>query len=275
MEYQFSLESYLAFSSFLHKKLGIVLSDNKQYLVKSRLSAIAREHQYTDMNIFLRDIVAIKDRALTDKCLELMTTNETFWFRDAYPFALLEQHILPALHTQQKKLRIWSAACASGQEPYSIAMTVHEFMRHHSNAFSHGVEIVATDFSAKMIDFAQAGIYDELAIARGLPLDMRQRYFTNTSKNGMQVKPSLSSMVKFSRFNLLQDFSGLGHFDIVFCRNVLIYFDGNQKQEILKKIAACLMPAGALFLGAAESISGVEHLFKMKSIDKGLYFSKL
>lgn len=275
MEFTLSSESYKAFSSFLHDKLGIVLGDSKQYLVKSRLSSIANLHKYIDMDTFLRDVICMKDRELTDACLELMTTNETFWFRDTYPFALLEKHILPALNKQQKRVRIWSSACASGQEPYSIAMTILEYQRKHPGAFSAGVEIIGTDFSAKMIDIAKAGVYDKLALSRGLPADICQRYFEKTENDCMKIKPAVSSKVQFKRFNLLQDFSSLGSFDVVFCRNVLIYFDGKQKHQILKKIAARIKQSSCLFLGAAESISGSEDLFKMHSVDKGLYYTKV
>ncbi|MFT6269900.1 MAG: chemotaxis protein methyltransferase CheR [Alphaproteobacteria bacterium] len=279
MDCELSESSYLAFASFLHKKLGIVLGSTRQYLVRSRLSAIARNHHYTSLNVFLKDVINMKDHGLTDQCLELMTTNETFWFRDVYPFSLLITDILPNLNKNQKKLRIWSSACASGQEPYSIAMTIADYKRDNPHAFLGGVEILATDFSTKMIAASSAGIYDELALARGLDNHYRQRYFVPVEgkqhKNSMQLNGSIKGMVNFKRFNLLSDYSTLGKFDIIFCRNVLIYFDGNQKAEILKKFAACLPKSGALLLGAAESITGADTIFKMQSVSKGLYYSKL
>ena len=282
MEYTLSEQAYVAFSSFLHDKLGILLGANRQYLVKSRLANIAREQQFEDFGLFLAKVASMHDRELTDRCLELMTTNETFWFRDEYPFALLKRAILPALADHNKKtkrqhakLRIWSSACSSGQEPYSIAMIMHQFIQENPLAFAGGVEIVATDYSAKMIDLATAGEYDELALGRGLPKEYRDKYFKADETRTLKIDPKLKKMITFKRFNLLHDYSSLGHFDIVFCRNVLIYFDGNQKNKILTKLAACLPQTGILFLGAAESISGSESLFKMTSADSGLYYSKL
>jgi chemotaxis protein methyltransferase CheR len=279
MNSQLSQASYLAFASFLHKNLGIVLGSSRQYLVKSRLSAIARNHHYISIDAFLNDVINLKDRGLTDQCLELMTTNETFWFRDVYPFNLLTTHFLPAVNKSQKKLRIWSSACASGQEPYSIAMTIADYKRDNPSAFSSGIEILATDFSTKMIAASSAGIYDELALGRGLDNQYRQRYFEAVDnkryKNSMKLKSSIKDMVTFKRFNLLGDYSTLGTFDIIFCRNVLIYFDGNQKTDILKKFAACLPKSGALLLGAAESITGADTIYKMQSVSKGLYYAKL
>ena len=284
MQFELSESSYLAFSRFLHEKLGIVLGTNRQYLVRSRLSAIARDSDYSSMDVFVKDIINGKNNDLTVKCLELMTTNETFWFRDIYPFTILKSHLLPELNKQQKKLRIWSSACASGQEPYSIAMTICEYKRAAPSAFPEGIEIIASDFSSKMINIAQAGIYDELALGRGLEKKYKDGYFEQIdtlqrasllSKNTMQISPAIRRMVQFKGFNLLSEYSAMGKFDIIFCRNVLIYFDGNQKAAILKKFAACLPQSGALMLGAAESIGGADSIFKMRSIDKGLYYSKL
>jgi chemotaxis protein methyltransferase CheR len=279
MDGELSESSYQAFAIFLHEKLGIVLGSSRQYLVRSRLSSIARKHEYISIDTLIKDVITFKDRELTDQCLELMTTNETLWFRDVYPFSLLTTHILPLINQNQNKLRVWSSACASGQEPYSIAMTVAEYKRDHPNVFPGGIEIFATDFSTKMIATSAAGVYDELALARGLDMHYRQRYFelinNEKHKNLMQLNASIKKMVRFKRFNLLSDYSALGKFDIIFCRNVLIYFDGNQKSDILKKFAACLPQTGTLILGAAESIAGADTLFKMKSAGKGLYYTKL
>lgn len=275
MSAELSPQSYLAFSQFLQKQLGIVLGDNRQYLVRSRLTAIARDCQYADINTFIQDVVSLKNKAISDRCLELMTTNETFWFRDGYPFSLLSNAILPSLFQQQKRLRIWSSACASGQEPYSIAMTICDFQSKHPGAFSERVEIVATDYSQKMITHAKEGIYDELALSRGLAESQKKIYFTNSSTKQMSVDNKLKSMVSFKRFNLLDNYLALGKFDIIFCRNVLIYFNGNEKVNILNKIAACLNSGGSLFLGAAESIGGAEHLFKVRTGHEGLYYTRL
>ena len=280
MDYKLSEQAYCDFAKFLKQKLGIVLGLNRQYLVSSRLSVVAREYEYDCINNFLKDVIAGKDTNLTNRSLELMTTNETFWFRDEYPFYLLLNNVLPELAKKQKSLRIWSSACASGQEAYSIAMTILEFQRTHQGAFSQGVEIVGTDYSDKMVNFAAAGIYDELALGRGLLKEYRDRYFKHiafntTLTNNMEVAPSVRKMVRFKQLNLLESYNRMGQFDIVFCRNVLIYFEQEQKVSILKKIAACLPTNGSLFLGAAESIGGVEQIYKMQNVSKGLYYIKV
>jgi chemotaxis protein methyltransferase CheR len=278
-EYSLSQSSYQSFAVFLHQKLGILLGDNRQYLVKSRLSSVAHHRHYTNFDVFLNDLISIKDSCLTDQCLELMTTNETFWFRDGYPFNLLMTHILPKLHKKQNSLRIWSSACASGQEAYSIAMIIADYQTLHPRAFSGGIEILATDFSQKMIAATSCGVYSELALGRGLDDKHKQQYFepalSHHDKQAMLLKPQIKKMVKAKRFNLLNDFSTVGKFDVIFCRNVLIYFDGNQKASILKKFAACLPTQGVLMLGAAESIAGAETSYKMESYPKGLYYARV
>ncbi len=280
MEYKLSEQAYVDFSSFLKQKLGIVLGCNRQYLVTSRLSILAREYEYCCFSTFLDDVIKGRDNTLTKRSLELMTTNETFWFRDDYPFYLLLNYVLPEISKQKKSIRIWSSACASGQEAYSIAMTILEFKKTNPMAFSQGVEIVGTDYSERMVSLASAGIYDELALGRGLLKDYREKYFRKLNFNlsathNMEVAPEIKKLVRFKQLNLLGSFSTMGTFDVVFCRNVLIYFEQEQKVAVLKKIAACLPPNGSLFLGAAESISGVEHIYKMKTMSKGLYYTKV
>ena len=279
MDCELSQKTYEAFAAFLERNVGIVLGGGRQYLVRSRLSSFSHNNNYSSLDACLLDIISGKGGPLTQQCLELMTTNETFWFRDNYPFNLLFSNILPAFEAKQRKLRIWSSACASGQEPYSIAMKVAQYKKMHPAAFPGGINILATDFSAKMIALAASGIYDDMALNRGLDNSLKQEYFEpkhNTQQqNAMQIASSIRGMVTFKHFNLLSDFTSLGEFDIIFCRNVLIYFNGNQKSDILKKFAASLPISGVLMLGAAESISGAETSFKMTSNSTGLYYSKL
>lgn len=275
MSIDINQHSYTNFAKFLHQKLGIVLGDKRQYLVKSRLSPVARAHNYTDLNTFLNDVVNMRSRVISDQCLELMTTNETYWFRDDYPFKLLTNHVLPSMADNHTQLKIWSSACSSGQEVYSICMCVSEFMQANPGAFKMGFKVVGTDYSKNMVMHSRDGVYNLMALNRGLPPELKSKYFDLVDDKHMQVNSKLRAMTEFRQLNLLDNYSSLGHFDIVFCRNVLIYFNGNEKTNILKKIAACIKPGGGLFLGAAESISGVEHLYKMQSIDNGLYYSAL
>ncbi len=274
MNKELSNDVYLKFASFLHSKLGIVLGNNRQYLVKSRLSTLANQFNYEQLDHFVLDVVKQTDATKTTQALELMTTNETFWFRDQYPFSILSHTLFPALASHKRKLKIWCCACASGQEPYSIAMTAMEYKAKNPSALPYGIEILATDYSSKMIAQASEGQFDQLQLSRGLPSNLRDKYFKSASENKMQVDQSIRRLISFKQLNLLDDYARLGKFDVIFCRNVLIYFDGNQKLQILNKIAACLPVSGALFLGAAESISGAEQQFKLQNTQDGLYYSK-
>ncbi|MFC4699956.1 CheR family methyltransferase [Glaciecola siphonariae] len=266
--------SYGQFARFLAQRLGITLGENKQYLVSSRLSMVMREFDALDINEFIARAIDGKNTSLTERALESMTTNETFWFRDEYPYQILANDLLPAIAKTTQKLRIWSSACSYGQEPYSIAMVISEFKRRQPSAFSAGVEIIASDISQKVLKFASDGIYDELAIARGLPTAMQDRYFSRVDKSKLKVNESIKSMVSFKRVNLLDSFYALGKFDIIFCRNVLIYFDADNKASILQKLAALLPADGAVMLGAAESVSGAEDVLKMEKCARGLYYRR-
>ena len=203
-----------------------------------------------------------------------MTTNETLWFRDNYPFDLLVKDLLPKLSAKNQKIRIWSAACSSGQEPYSIAMSVLEYQRQRPGALRAGVEIVATDLSSEMLQKCESGIYDELSLARGLSPQRRQAFFQKNESGLMQIKPDVRRMVNFRSLNLLSSYAALGRFDIVFCRNVLIYFSADIKQRILQQIAGQLQSEGILFLGASESISAASDTYNMVKCHPGLYYQK-
>ncbi|WP_371192659.1 protein-glutamate O-methyltransferase CheR [Glaciecola sp. SC05] len=265
---------YLQFSTFLAERLGITLGDNKQYLVNSRLSLVMREFNAVDINTFIDDAISGQNLTLTERALDSMTTNETFWFRDEYPYQILTNELLGKIANHRKTLRIWSSACSYGQEPYSIAMTVLEYQRQHPGAFSQGVEIMATDISQRVLSFAEKGIYDQLAIARGLPVDMQAKYFSVVDTSKLSVKPALRALVKFKQTNLMDSFYAMGNFDVIFCRNVLIYFDNVNKAKILQKLSALLPAHGAILLGAAESIAGAEDTLKMEKCSRGLYYSK-
>ncbi|WP_395344377.1 CheR family methyltransferase [Ningiella sp. W23] len=269
-----SAAQYDKFARFLEARLGITLGVNKQYLVSSRLSKVMRDFSYEDINIFIDQVVSQQNPNVSTGALEAMTTNETFWFRDEYPYQILAKHLLPNLASQKNKLRIWSSACSFGQEPYSIAMVIAEFQRQYPTAFANGVEIVASDVSQQVLDFAKQGEYDELAINRGLPTQMLQRYFESGVSNKACISAAIRSRVTFKKLNLLDSIAHLGSFDIVFCRNVLIYFEAERKANILQKISALLHNEGALLLGASESINGAEQHLRLKKCEQGLYYSK-
>jgi len=269
-----SPESYTRFRQFLEQQCGIVLGDNKQYLVRSRLASLLYTHNYTSTDELIAVVVKGYDRALLQSVIDAMTTNETLWFRDNYPFDLLVRDLLPQLAQKNQKIRIWSSACSSGQEPYSIAMSVLEFQKQHPGTFRQGVEIVATDLSSEMLNKCQLGVYDELSLARGLSPSRRQAFFQSHESGQMQVSPEVRRMVTFKSLNLLTSYAALGRFDIVFCRNVLIYFSAEIKLKILQQIAAQLQPEGVLFLGASESISSASDTYAMIKCNPGLYYKK-
>ncbi|GGF52045.1 CheR family methyltransferase [Alteromonas lipolytica] len=269
-----SPDAYRQFREFLQQQCGIVLGDNKQYLVRSRLGGILHERDIKSIDELLRQSISGRDRALLQQVIDAMTTNETLWFRDGYPFELLIRQILPELATRQRRFRIWSAACSSGQEPYSIAMSVLEYQRLNPGAANLSVEIVATDLSSNMLRKCEEGTYDELSLARGLSAERRQRYFQQHASGMLQIKPEVRRMVSFRSLNLLHSYSSLGKFDIVFCRNVLIYFSTELKQKILQQIAAQLNPGGILFLGASESVAAAADHYRMVKCNPGLYYAK-
>lgn len=275
---EIGLPQYQMFCQFLEKACGIVLGDNKQYLVRSRLAPLIKSKEGATFNSYI-DSVVKGDLGSQRAAIEVMTTNETLWFRDGYPFKLLTSDIFPQLTPQKSAkynsaLRIWSAACSSGQEAYSIGMTWLNYQKNNVSAARNKVEIVGTDISSEMLQHCQQGIYDQLAISRGLPVQFQKDYFDPLEGNKLKVKPELKILTAFKPINLLASYTALGQFDIIFCRNVLIYFSPEVKKQILQKIAACLQEDGILFLGASESISDLSDEFVMVRSSLGLYYQK-
>lgn len=269
-----SAEDYLRFSRFLERQCGIVLGDNKQYLVRSRLAPLLREHGMPSVGKLIDKVVSGFDRRLRETVIDAMTTNETLWFRDTYPFELLVQRLLPDLASLNRPIRIWSAACSSGQEPYSIAMAVLEYQQRNTGKLRHGIEIIATDLSADMLSRAEKANYDTLALSRGLSDQRKKQFFQPSEGNSFRLIDDVRRLVRFRSLNLLESYTALGTFDIVFCRNVLIYFSADIKRQILQQIAASLHNDGVLFLGASESLSGLSDAFSMVRCHPGLYYAK-
>jgi chemotaxis protein methyltransferase CheR len=253
----------------LKERSGLDLSADKQYLVESRLLPLARKSSLPGISELVAKMKSGAD-ALTAEVVEAMTTNETFFFRDKIPFDHLREAIIPAMvqaRAARRSLRIWCAASSTGQEPYSIAMCLKE-----AGSLLSGwrTEIVATDLSQAVLEKSKAGIFSQFEVQRGLPIGLLVKYFT---QNGdlWQINAEIRSMVQHRQLNLLQDFSHLGVFDIVFCRNVLIYFDQNTKTNIFERISRMLEPDGVLALGAAESVVGITNTFKPYPERRGLY----
>lgn len=269
----FDQHHYADFSYFLEQACGIVLGDSKQYLVRSRLTPIVKKFGCVSLNAYIDSVVKgnQKHRAAA---IEAMTTNETLWFRDDYPFKLLEHTVLKQFSSKTNPFRIWSAACSSGQEAYSVAMTILNFKKQHSNTFRGGIDIVGTDISEEMLEQCRSAEYDQLAISRGLPEQLKSDFFEPADNARLRLKTHVKSLTTFKSINLLGSYSSLGKFDIVFCRNVLIYFSPEVKKQILQKIAASLQDNGILFLGASESLSGLTDEFTMVRCSPGLYYVK-
>jgi chemotaxis protein methyltransferase CheR len=206
--------------------------------------------------------------------IDAMTTNETFWFRDIYPYEHLKNNLLPQLMGTRHpgSVRIWSAACSSGQEPYSISMMVEEYKRQAMGTLARPVQVVATDLSSIVLDQARRGEYDRLSILRGLSQDRLDRYFETPSEGVWRAKSFIRDRIEFRPLNLLDSYTGLGKFDIVFCRNVLIYFNAELKRQIMQKIHASLKPQGILYLGSSEGLSGAGDLFEMVRCEPGILY---
>ena len=254
---------------FLKERSGLDLSSDKQYLVESRLLPLARKASLPGISDLVLKIRNGDGRLATD-VVEAMTTNETFFFRDRIPFDHLRDSIVPGLikaRAARKSLRIWSAASSTGQEPYSIAMCLKEM---GAALVGWRIEIVATDLSQDVLEKCKTGIYSQFEVQRGLPIQLLMKYFTQSS-DVWQLNADVRSMVQFRQLNLLQDFSHLGTFDVIFCRNVLIYFDQDTKAMIFERLAKGLEADGTLLLGAAESVVGITDAFRPASDRRGLY----
>ncbi len=253
----------------LKERSGLDLSPEKQYLVESRLLPLARKAGIGGISELVQKMRSGAD-ALTSEVVEAMTTNETFFFRDKIPFDHLRATVIPSLlqtRANRKTLRIWCAASSTGQEPYSIAMCLKEMGQALAG---WRVEIVATDLSNGVLEKSKAGLFSQFEVQRGLPIQLLVKYFTQIGEL-WQLNPEIRAMVQHRQLNLLQDFSHLGKFDVIFCRNVLIYFDQETKANIFDRLARTIEPDGTLMLGAAESVVGITDAFRPCPDRRGLY----
>ena len=260
------------FRDYLEKQSGILLGDNKQYLVKSRLSPLMTQFGIESLSELVTRAMNVRERELKMAVVDAMTTNETLWFRDTYPFQLLSDKIFPELGKSGRTIKIWSAASSSGQEPYSIAMTALEQQVKRPGSMPGGVQIVGTDISSTMLNQCKEGIYDSLALARGLSPERKRLFFEPYGDNKMRVVERVRKLTSFRPLNLLESYSLLGKFDIIFCRNVLIYFAPEVKSKILNQFASSLNPGGYLMLGASESLAGLTDKFEMIRCNPGIVY---
>ncbi len=272
-QHTLSKNDYENFRAFLENACGIVLGENKHYLVTSRLTRLLDEFNYPSLGNMIDKLGQANNSALKDKIIDAMTTNETSWFRDKYPFEMLKNEIFNELAAKKPpRIRIWSAASSSGQEAYSISMTFSEYQMKNPGKFSGQLEIVGTDISPTVLKLAREAKYDELSLSRGLSPERLQRFFIDQGDGGQKVKPEVASRCRFTELNLLNNYSLLGKFDIIFCRNVLIYFSADIKKDILTRMAKLLNKGGYLFLGGSESPTGYCDLFEMVKLNSGVVY---
>jgi len=255
-------EDYQSFRRFLEDASGIVLGDNKQYLVTSRLTKLIFDNEIDSFGTLMQRMRT--DGKLRNRIMDAMTTNETSWFRDVYPFDILKEKLLPELaKTQPRKIRIWSAACSTGQEPYSLSMMTQEYLQSRPGSLSvDAVQVIGTDISPSVLATAKSGVYEGVAVSRGLPQERKTRFFREVS-GGWEVSADIKKRVSFRELNLMQNYTLLGRFDIIYCRNVLIYFSTELKRDILGRMAKCLNPGGFLVLGGSESITNYSDEFNL------------
>jgi chemotaxis protein methyltransferase CheR len=252
------------------ERSGLVLAADKQYLVESRLLPVARKAGLAALSDLVQRLKQPGAQALAVEVVEAMMTNESFFFRDKLPFEHFRNTIIPTLvasRARQRRIRIWSAAASTGQEPYSLAMCLQEIA---PLVAGWRIELLATDLSNEVLEKAKTGIYSQFEVQRGLPIQLLIKYFTQIGES-WRIAPDIRAMVQFRPFNLLNDFAALGMFDVVLCRNVLIYFDQETKVSILERMARTVEHDGYLVLGAAETVVGLTESFKPMPDRRGLY----
>lgn len=267
-------QDFQRLSSILQQRSGLVLGADKAYLAESRLTPVAREWGFADVHELIRALVRREGKGASAKLLEqvveMMTTNESFFFRDQVPFQQFRDVVVPRLMAARagsRRIRVWSAACSSGQEPYSLAITLKEM---GARLDGWHVEILATDLSRSILERARRAAYSQLEVQRGLPIQILAKYFTQEGES-WRLKDEIKQMVCFKEHNLLDGPPGSGRFDVVFCRNVLIYFDQATKAKVLDDIAGSLAPDGYLTLGGAETVLGISERFRTIPGQRGLY----
>lgn len=264
-----SVEEYDLFKNFIEEATGIVLGDKKEYLVVSRLKSLEISENIKNYNDLLK--AAKQNKELKEKIIAAMTTNETSWYRDIKIFDCFENNILPELIKRKNdKIRIWSAACSTGQEPYSISMSIQDYSMRYALK-NRPFEIIGTDISTEVLAKAKTGRYEEIVTARGLLESRKKQYFKERGLH-WEIADKIKSNVRFETVNLKNDFSRLGKFDIIFCRNVLIYFSSELKKDVIARITKQIAAGGYLILGGSETLSNYADSFEMKKNESVVYY---
>lgn len=265
-------DEYQAIHEFLENHCGIRLGAGKEYLVSSRLGRLLIDNGLNSYSELLEKLNGYAGRQLQTAVVDAMTTNETFWFRDPAHFRILSDHILPG--HKASSFRVWSAAASTGQEAYNISMAIGEARRQGRLPSTCRHEIVGTDICTGALAQAREARYCGMSAGRGMSEEQKKRFF-RADGDCLEVAPDYRRNVSFREFNLTKPFETLGRFDVVFCRNVLIYFSAERKADILRRIARQMNPGGFLFLGSTESVSGLSDLFEMVSLHGGLGYRRL
>ena len=266
---------FKAFCEYLQKTSGITITPNKTYLVSARIRHIMVEHNLNTLAELISQLNS-HNKSLHQKVIDAMTTNETFWFRDDYPFKYFTKKLLPYWASSEYKdnaIRIWSAACSSGQEPYSLGILCEEYKK--LLPLNKKIDILATDLSSHILDKAKKGGFDKLSIGRGLSNTRLSQFFTEKNDNEWQINREIKQYTRFQPINLLEPYDSLGKFDIIFCRNVLIYFTKETKTDILRRMHQCLKPNGFLCVGSSESLADANSLFTMVHCNPGIIYQAI
>ncbi|MFN3172525.1 MAG: CheR family methyltransferase [Hyphomicrobiales bacterium] len=256
--------------SFLKERSGLILSNDKQYLIESRLMPVARQEGLDTISALVAKLKTPLGRTAGEAVVEAMTTNESFFFRDKTPFDHFSNVMLPQMmeaRKSQRKIRIWCAAASTGQEPYSLAMIIKDM---GLKASAYRFDIIGTDISREVLERAKAGTYSQFEVQRGLPIQMLLNHFTQKGET-WEISPAIRQMVQYRPLNLFDSFGALGTFDVVFIRNVLIYFEQEAKVSILERVAKQMAPDAFMVLGAAETVVGLTDAFKAVPGSRGLY----
>lgn len=266
-----SLRSYAYLQQYIRTESGIVVEDDKQYLLETRLTPVLKEHNLKDLDALVASLSSRSGSSLGRRVIDAMTTNETLFFRDSSLFEALRTQVLPQMLERtrgRRPARIWSAAASSGQEAYSISMLLLE-----AGAGRGDVEVIGTDLSSQVLERARQGSYGQFEVSRGLPANYLLKYFDRSGLH-WKVKDGVKKLVRFDQLDLRKDVRFLGDFDLILCRNVLIYFDAATKEKILESMRLRLSSGGLLTLGCAETIINIHSGFRRKSIAQANFYCR-
>lgn len=280
MNKSISSKEFILMQNYIRDECGINIGDDKAYLIESRLSGMLRELNCSSYEQLYNLISTKRDRDIAERVIDAITTNETLWFRDKMPWMIMEEVFLPQYVEMLKKgekdrIRIWSAGCSTGQEPYSTAMSIHNYLdkRGLKDELLSKFEILATDISSTVLQIARKGRYDSISIMRGLPQEYKDKYFTNEGRV-WELNDDIINMVDFRKFNLQSSFILLGKFDMIFCRYVMIYFSSELKEELAPKFSMALNTEGIFFVGSSEVLKEHRKHFERREYKGGVYYQK-